>query len=189
MRRFVLFNLRCCFNGFVWKLKGVAPLVADLPYTNSPTGHRGFACTKPPSRAVSTNKYLSKRRCFVCYSYREIRPFLKRAWQGLSCWKSHVFKSWPENMTFSAWPNDFTHCGPQLSESPCHALFRTGLVFTEATTKIKVSALKKNISTFFFWTDMISYQWPTACLQLDGSVHIVIKVHLLVLVVPWSLYK
>ena len=42
-----------------------------------------------------------------------------------------------------AWPHDFIHCIPQISERPCHALFRLGLVFTAGITKKKFSALKK----------------------------------------------
>ena len=69
-----------------------------------------------------------------------------------SCWKSHVFKSWLENMTFSVWTNDFTHCVHQLSESPCHALFRTCLVFTVAITLKKISALT---NIFFLKTALL----------------------------------
>ena len=67
-------------------------------------------------------------------------PVLKTALKGLSnkgahsgkshgIMESHAFKSWFENGTLSSWPHDFSHCVPLSFENPCHALFRTGLIF------------------------------------------------------------
>ena len=86
------------------------------------------------------------------------RPVFKRAKDKAmgSCWKSHVFEPWLENMTFSVWPHDFTQCVSWLSESPCHALFRRGLVFTVATTTKKsphwIFFSHKNGPTWWFST-------------------------------------
>ena len=47
--------------------------------------HRGFANTKPPSRAVFINKYFfNAEHFFLVMATVKTRPVLKRAWQGLS---------------------------------------------------------------------------------------------------------
>ena len=62
--------------------------------------------------------------------------------------KSHVFKSWLKNMFFSSLPHAFYQFVYPSFESPCHAVFRTGLVFTVAITKKNGCASgKKSIKT------------------------------------------
>ena len=76
---------------------------------------------------------IEKSRNIVGYSYREtktcseksmaraLRYLVYRVGKVMGwCWKSHVFKSWLENMIFSAGSYYFTHCVHQLTESPGH---------------------------------------------------------------------
>ena len=65
-----------------------------------------------------------------------------------SWWKSHVFKSLLENMTFSSWPNDFYQFVHPCFESPCPAVFGSCLVFTvDKTKKIAAYLNKKCVKT------------------------------------------
>ena len=76
------------------------------------------------------------------------RPVLKVAWQGLSDdWGTQWVKSWglAEKVMFSS--HDLKTL-PQLSESPFHTTFNTGLVSTVDITKKKFSAaIFKNYKT------------------------------------------
>ena len=71
-----------------------------------------------------------------------------------------------DSMTFSAWPHDFTRCVDQISENPCHATFKTGLVFTVAITKKRSLCWKKIVLNFLLdWYDFIPMVGFPLCLQ------------------------
>ena len=67
--------------------------------------HRGFACTKPPSRAVFMKIIFLRGELFLVIATVKTRPVLKVAWQGLSDnWGTQWVKSWghAEKVMFSS---------------------------------------------------------------------------------------
>ena len=111
---------------------------------------------------------------FLVIATVQTRPVLKRAWQGLSneggtqwekSWghdKKIMFSS-PDLITWLFYhaPMTFPTVYPHLFEIPCHALFRSGILFTVYKTNKKFSAFKKIfdnfIHIFFFFFFFSTY--------------------------------
>ena len=76
---------------------------------------------------------------FVGYSCSESNSCFKssmaRAFSGRMFKFENVIRSWWKSIFFESWFDDLFQFGHPSTESSSHVLFRTGLVFTVATTK------------------------------------------------------